>query len=350
MLLQGIVKRMTNEMREMLIRKWKKRFCLPHHQNVRSLNGGHAHSRIGSEFASESAQGNMATFHKRRLQQQQTTSSGGSFAQRSNNDSSHIQRSVGNDSQMSIGHGMSIGMARTHDIMAPIKNGLQKTVKFSGKAQSNGHMLEDEGGGEEGGEEKKKKKKMTHLAAIQRNDRKKRNKQTKKEENGDIDEDEDEEEGEDNDDGDSNTTRKKMTTTTKTMKNEEKKKKEKSKNKNTKHKTADNNNDEEEDSTKRSLGMIPSSASHSQLSALGGISISDLQGEMSEMDREVFMPELTEGLAVNGVLVNRHGRVPLSVLLGAVVICIIHGLQKNNIEDIVATSVINTLICVLKEQ
>ena len=47
---------------------------------------------------------------------------------------------------------------------------------------------------------------------------------------------------------------------------------------------------------------------------------------------------------------GRNGRIPLSVLLGGIVICIIHSLLKNVVDDVVAESVINTLIAVLMER
>lgn len=46
----------------------------------------------------------------------------------------------------------------------------------------------------------------------------------------------------------------------------------------------------------------------------------------------------------------RNCNVPFSVLLGAIVICIIYNLKRNNIDDIVANSVINTSVNVLMEQ
>lgn len=49
------------------------------------------------------------------------------------------------------------------------------------------------------------------------------------------------------------------------------------------------------------------------------------------------------------LILSRNGRVPLSVLLGAIVICIIHSLKHNIVEDVVASSVMNTLIQVLME-
>lgn len=49
-------------------------------------------------------------------------------------------------------------------------------------------------------------------------------------------------------------------------------------------------------------------------------------------------------------ITGRRGRVPLSVLLGGIVLCIIHSLRRSMIDDAVAESVVNTLIAVLIER
>ncbi|ETO25412.1 nucleolin [Reticulomyxa filosa] len=308
MLLQGIVARMTDDMRDMLIRKWKKRFCIPHHRNAPSLDGVYTHARVGSEyFASESLTTAISPHTSSQVKPKDKAN-----ANIGNNSMfSNSKNAVSTKPPLNSNRSLSlISDSQHHLINGKDDDDNDKAARK--KAASEDDLHDDDEDDHEVGKAKAKGKKKS--------------KAKRKEKTPNVNGNAKGEVGDDNDDDEVD---------------EEEQKKEVG---------AEEEEEEEEESLKRGVGGLMSSASNSQLSSLAAMSISELQGEDNNMDEETFIPALTAGLAVNGVLVNKYGKVPLSVLLGAVVICIIHGLQRNPIEDLVATSVINTLVSVLKEQ